>query len=216
MTVPTTSAQIQALIDELQGISAIQHQFAMQNPSLYAVFKANADRSERCTNKLEDLLSDLPLASTPPQDESTQVLQAREQGSADGFKLGWKTALSRIEAGGSATEMLALVPEVALPDKNPSLQGKTVYRIEVVKEDDGRFVASFRSGDDKHGGMGEYSPTPIKALANLCATLADVDEEIVVERRAAPLSNPENPGAFGNSSAVTLNFDPTLVKEVKK
>ena len=64
-----------------------------------------------------------------------------------------------------------------------------VWTIEVFREDDGRFAADFRSGDKRAGGMGEYSATPIGALAELCSTLIKIAEDESIERRVA--SSPE-------------------------
>lgn len=63
--------------------------------------------------------------------------------------------------------------------------GEVVWRIEVFREDDGRFAAEFRSGDGMVGGMGEYSVTPVGALANLCAMLIQIAEDEAVERATA-------------------------------
>jgi hypothetical protein len=52
-----------------------------------------------------------------------------------------------------------------------------VCRIEVFREDDGRYAAEFRAGDGRVGGMGNYAATPIGALAELCATLIKVAED---------------------------------------
>lgn len=65
-----------------------------------------------------------------------------------------------------------------------------VWTIEVFREDDGRFAADFRSGDKRVGGMGEYSATPIGALAELCSTLIKIAEDESIERREA--SSPES------------------------
>lgn len=46
------------------------------------------------------------------------------------------------------------------------------------------FFASFTSGDGKVEGWG-YSPTPVGALANLCATLIKIAEDEAVERTKA-------------------------------
>ena len=62
---------------------------------------------------------------------------------------------------------------------------ETTLRVNVIRED-GEFAAEFTSGDGKVGGMGDYSPTPVGALANLCATLIKIDEDDAKERLAAP------------------------------
>jgi hypothetical protein len=60
-----------------------------------------------------------------------------------------------------------------------------VWRIEVF-EDGGQFAAEFISADRKTAGMGNYSATPIGALAELCATLIKIAEDESIERRASP------------------------------
>lgn len=60
---------------------------------------------------------------------------------------------------------------------------KVIYRIEVFQEEYGRYAAKFKSGDRRIGGMGQYSATPIGALAELCSTLIKVEEDISIERR---------------------------------
>ena len=52
-----------------------------------------------------------------------------------------------------------------------------VWNISVFREDDGRFAADYESGDGREAGMGNYSATPIGALAELCATLIKVAED---------------------------------------
>ena len=58
------------------------------------------------------------------------------------------------------------------------------YTIRVCREDDGRFYAEWVSGDDTEAGMGNYSVTPIGALAELVAVLIKVEEDKSMERRA--------------------------------
>lgn len=52
-----------------------------------------------------------------------------------------------------------------------------VYRIEVEREADGRYFASWESGDGTQAGCAEYAATPVGALANLCATLTKLHED---------------------------------------
>jgi hypothetical protein len=74
-----------------------------------------------------------------------------------------------------------------MSETNDDRNDVVVYRIEVFLEaDDGRFAAEFTSGDHTVGGMGEYSATPIGALANLCALLIKIDEDDSVARRSPP------------------------------
>ena len=72
-------------------------------------------------------------------------------------------------------------PVVAEPDTDT-----TVYTITVFREDDGRFAAEWLTGDQREGGMGEYSASPIGAIAELTATLIKVEED----RRTHPDTPP--------------------------
>lgn len=60
-----------------------------------------------------------------------------------------------------------------------------VWHIDVFREEDGRFAAEFRSGDNSVGGMGNYAATPVGALANLCATLIQIAADDAMERVSA-------------------------------
>ena len=85
----------------------------------------------------------------------------------------------------------------ASPQAETSAQDVPVLRITVTRDvATDYYAAEFRSADDKVGGMGDYSATPVGALANLCATLIQIDEDNSVERRhPAPVSpvEPEPP-----------------------
>lgn len=81
-------------------------------------------------------------------------------------------------------------PTGASPQAETSEQDVPVLRIVVTRDVATEYYAAeFRSADDKVGGMGDYSATPVGALANLCATLIQIDEDNSVERRkSAPVS----------------------------
>lgn len=63
-----------------------------------------------------------------------------------------------------------------------------VLTIDVFREDDGRFAAEYQR--ENEAGMGEYSSTPIGALAELISTLIKVEEDNSVERRQASSARP--------------------------
>jgi len=50
-------------------------------------------------------------------------------------------------------------------------------RVLVEREEDGQYLASFRTGDGKVAGASEYSTTLVGALANLCADLIKIAED---------------------------------------
>lgn len=77
--------------------------------------------------------------------------------------------------------------------------GEVMYFIEVAREEDGRFCATYHSADRKTAGSGEYSATAIGALAELCATLIKIAEDEAVERissRPTPDAEPDNQHKF--------------------
>jgi len=61
---------------------------------------------------------------------------------------------------------------------------EVAYRIEIEREDDGRFFASYVTGDKREAGSGTYAATAVGALAELCATMIKVDEDKSIEARS--------------------------------
>lgn len=57
-----------------------------------------------------------------------------------------------------------------------------VYRIEVLEEE-GRFVATWVTGDGREAGAGAYSASPIGALAELISTMIKVAEDTIEDTR---------------------------------
>jgi len=88
----------------------------------------------------------------------------------------------------------ALKSTPASPQAETSEQDVPVLRITVTRDVATEYYAAeFRSADDKVGGMGDYSATPVGALANLCATLIQIDEDNSVERRQPTPVSPVEP-----------------------
>jgi hypothetical protein len=75
------------------------------------------------------------------------------------------------------------------PETPQGWQPETVYRIEVFREDDGRFAAEFETNGGREAGMSNYAATPIGAMAELCSTLIMVEED--KRKHPAPPLSPE-------------------------
>ncbi|MCC6970459.1 MAG: hypothetical protein IT434_09580 [Phycisphaerales bacterium] len=58
----------------------------------------------------------------------------------------------------------------------PTDREEIIWRINVFRDEDG-CAADYRTEDGREGGMGEYSTTPIGALAELCAALIKIAED---------------------------------------
>lgn len=73
--------------------------------------------------------------------------------------------------------------------KKPKTRGRpaedTIWKIRVWCEEDGRCAADYMTGDGREGGMGEYSSTPLGALAELISTLIKVAEDKLGEQADA-------------------------------
>lgn len=67
-----------------------------------------------------------------------------------------------------------------------------VYRIRVFREDDGQHAAEWETTDGKEAGMGNYSVTPVGALAELVMLLIKVEEDRRLEA-AAPTEGEDTP-----------------------
>lgn len=74
------------------------------------------------------------------------------------------------------------LPQGNSGDSSASAEESVVYRIEVFREDDGRYAAEWTTGDGKIAGIGNYAASPVGALAELCATLIKCDEDNAIER----------------------------------
>jgi len=93
-----------------------------------------------------------------------------------------------------AAREIGNAPTPASPQADTSEQDVPVLRITVTRDVATEYYAAeFRSADDKVGGMGDYSATPVGALANLCATLIQIDEDNSVERRQPTPVSPVEP-----------------------
>ena len=65
------------------------------------------------------------------------------------------------------------------------------YTIEVEHGEDGRWFASWTTGDKREGGCASYSTTLVGALAELCSTLLKVAEDKSVEAASALVERTE-------------------------
>jgi hypothetical protein len=81
-------------------------------------------------------------------------------------------------------EILARVDTPGEPIDSLTAAANEVIRIEVEREDDGRYFACWTSADGKTHGCANYSTTVVGALAELCATLLKVDEDKSHESRS--------------------------------
>jgi hypothetical protein len=76
---------------------------------------------------------------------------------------------------GCANELEAALLAAAPEDVRATAPDDVVLRVEVEREEDGQYFASWTAANE--GGSGEYSATPIGALAHMLCTLLLVEED---------------------------------------
>ena len=91
----------------------------------------------------------------------------------------WRAAFGRIKPLDGRYTRHAGAMKVAPRDVE-----SVVWDIQVFREEDGSYAASWETPDGMVAGMGNYSSTPIGALAELCATLIKVAEDEARDRVA--------------------------------
>jgi hypothetical protein len=86
------------------------------------------------------------------------------------------------------------------------------WRIEVIRESDGRFGAEITSGDGKIGGWAGYANSPVGALADACAELIKIAEDRTVEESApdpARILNTDQGTSLGSAPALSSSSSPS-------